>query len=301
MTLRHRLEYRAFLLGRAVWRLLPELWAQRVGAGVGWVAGAVLRVRRADVDEHLRTAFPDRDRAWRKRVALASYRHLGREAATLVRMVSWRSEEILRRVRFERFEMVDAEVDKGGGVVVLTAHLGNWEVAGAALAARGYPIDVVTKGMSNGRFEAELDRTRAALGMTVVPMADAPREVLRSLGRGRVVALLGDQNAHRGGVFMPFFGRPAATPRGPALFALRKDVPVFVGFAIRTGGTPATYTLQAHRLDFDRTGDVDTDVERLLAGYHRILEDAVRSAPDQYFWQHRRWKTRPPEEPGPGR
>lgn len=299
MSLRHRAEHLAFVLVRAKWRLLPESWAARTGSFVGWLAGVVLRVRRSDVDVHLDIAFPQRDPTWKRRVAVQSYRHLGREAATLFRMVRWRPDDIVERVTFEDFGEVDEAVRSGRGVVVLTAHLGNWEMAGAALAARGYPIDVVGKGMSNPLFEAELDRTRAGLGLSVIPMGEAPREVLRSLEQGRVAALLGDQNAHRGGVFLPFFGRMAATHRGPALFALRKDVPVFVGFAVRTGSAPATYTLRAHRLDVERTGDLDADTERLLREYHRILEGAIRDWPEQYFWQHRRWKTRPPEENGP--
>ena len=301
MTLRHRAEYFAFALTRAKWRLLPESWAGVAGSVTGALAGSLLRIRRREVEAHLGVAFPDHDASWRRRVARQSYRHLGREAAVIFRMAGWRPSDVTSRVRFEDFEMVDEAVRAGGGVIVLTAHLGNWEVAGAALAARGFPIDVVAKGMSNGRFEEELDRMRSSLAMSVIPMGEAPRAVLRSLERGRVVALLGDQDAHRGGVYVPFFGRVASTPRGPALFALRKDVPVFVGFAIRDPGGKPTYTLRAHRLTIERSGDVDTDVQRLLTEYHRILEAAIQGAPEQYFWQHRRWKTRPPEEQAPVR
>lgn len=270
----------------------------RLGALAGWLAGTVLRIRRHEVDEHLALAFPDESPAWRRRTARRSYAHLGREAAILARMPSWTPERLESRIRFVDLEQVRAAADQEQGVVVLTAHLGNWEVAGAGLAALGFPLDVVGKGMANRRFERDLFALRERLGMRVIEMSEAPKGVLRSLGRGRVTALLGDQNAHKHGIFLPFFGREAATPRGPALFALRTGAPVFVGFALRDSGWSQTYTIVVHRLEHEVTGDTEEDMRSLLSAYHRLLEEAIRAAPEQYFWQHKRWKTRPVGEEG---
>jgi len=178
--------------------------------------------------------------------------------------------------------------------VVVTGHLGNWEVAGAALSARGIPLDVVAKGMANRRFGEDLEATRRRLGMRVVDMAVAPREVLRSLRAGRVVALVADQNAREQGIFVPFFGVPAATFRGPALFALRAGAPIFMGTCVREPGRPHRYRARAERIDVTASGDLDADVLRLTEAHTAALERAVRQTPEQYFWQHKRWKTRPP-------
>jgi KDO2-lipid IV(A) lauroyltransferase len=296
MTLRHDLEYGAFRLVRTMWGLLPELIAVGLGAWVGWLAGSVFRVRRSQVDEHLRIAFPEESPSWRRRVARGSYMHFGREAAVLLRMGRWTSERVMDRVRMLDFDMVHNAVAEETGAVLLTGHLGNWEVGGAGMAALGLPLDVVGKGMANRRFEQDLFEIRENLGLRMIQMSDAPKGVLRSLARGRVAALLGDQNAHRNGVFLPFFGKLASTSRGPALLALRADAPIFVGFTIRDPGWRQRYTLVAERLEFARTGDLEADVDGLLLAFHARLERAIRSAPDQYFWQHRRWKTRPPEE-----
>ncbi len=293
---RHFIEYAAYRLTRWKWSLLPETWAARVGAMTGWIAGTVVRIRRREAEENVARAFPQKPSSWHRQVALASYVHLGREAALLLRMDRWSSAEVRSRVRFEELEEVERAVEAGSGVVVLTAHLGNWEIAGAGLAARGLPLDVVGKGMANLRFQEDLFATRERLGMRVIEIRDAPRGVLRALGRGRVAALLWDQNAHRNGIFVPFFGTPAATPRGPALFALRTGAPVFVGFAIREAGWRAEYVLRAERLEIERSGDLEVDVAQLASAYHAVLERAIRAHPEQYFWQHRRWKTRPPEE-----
>jgi len=296
-TLRHRLEHAGFRAARAAWSLLPERAALASGSALGTLAGGVLRVRRADVERHLEWAFPERAPVWRAEVTRACYRHFGREAVATVRAAGWSSAELIARSPTVGFEPFREAAAVGRGVVLLTGHLGNWELGGAAIAARDVPLDVVGKGMSNRRFEKDLFALRERLGMRVVEMGEASRVALRSLAAGRVVALLGDQSAHGGGILMPFFGRPAVTARGPALFAVRSGAPVFVGFALREQGVRARYRLAFERLDPPLSGDVEGDVHALLSAYGRALEKAVEAAPEQYFWQHRRWKGAPGEEP----
>ena len=294
MPTRHALEYAGFRLARAVLAVLPEGLAVRLGALAGLFAGSVLRIRRRDVDRHLALAFPEATRSWRRRVARASYAHLGRESVMLFRIADWPAERLLERVTFEGIDELGASAQPGSGALLLTGHIGNWELAGAALGARGVGLDAIAKGMSNRRFQEELFRTRERLGLRLIESARAPKEVLRSLRDGRVVAILGDQNAVEGGVFVPFFGKDAATARGPALFALRTGAPVFAGVALRRPGWRQRYHIEVRRLDITPTGEVEADVRALLAAYAEVLESAVRSAPEQYFWQHKRWKTRPP-------
>jgi KDO2-lipid IV(A) lauroyltransferase len=294
---RHALEYVLFRILTGGLRVLPEGMALRAGGLLGWVAGTVLRIRRADVDRHLAMAFPDQDLRWRGRVARGSYAHLGREAVATFRLADLDAEAVVARTRIEGLEALESALAEGKGVVVVTGHLGNWEIAGAALSARGIALDVVAKGMANRRFGEELEATRSRLGMRVVDMAVAPREVLRSLRAGRVVALVADQNAREQGIFVPFFGVPAATFRGPALFALRAGSPIFVGTCLREPGWPQRYRGRATRIDFTPSGDLDADVVRLTEAHTAALEQSVRQAPEQYFWQHKRWKTRPRQEP----
>lgn len=295
--LRHALEHGAFRSARWAWTRLPERMAVRAADLAGLLAGSVLRVRRRDVDAHLLQAFPDRPRAWRARVARASYAHLAREGAMIFRSAAWPAERLLERVELHGLDDLRRAADGGTGAIVLTGHIGNWEIAGAALAASGIPLDVVGKGMANRAFEADLMEARARLGMRVIDIADAPRGVLRALRDGRVVAMLADQNAHRSDLFLPFFGREAATARGPALFAIRTGAPVFVGSAIREPGRAQRYRIEMRPMAFRRTGNDEADTRALLSEYARVLEEAIRSAPGQYFWHHRRWRTRPPEEP----
>jgi KDO2-lipid IV(A) lauroyltransferase len=294
----HRVEHAGFRAARAAFTRLPEDLALRSGAALGTLAGSVLRVRRADVNRHLLWAFPDRSQAWRARVAAACYRHFGREAAATLQATRWSAEELRERTLVAGFEDFRSAAEAGAGVVLLTGHLGNWELGGAGVAARGVPLDVVGKGMSNRRFEKDLFALRERLGMRVIEMGEASRLALRALAAGRVVAVLGDQSAHGGGLVVPFFGRPAVTARGPALFAVRSGAPVFVAFALRDDSARARYRVAFRRLTGAPSGAPDEDVRALVLAYTQALEAAVETAPEQYFWQHRRWKGAPAEEPG---
>jgi KDO2-lipid IV(A) lauroyltransferase len=208
----------------------------------------------------------------------------------MLRAARWSPDLVRERTRVTGFEPFAQAAASGRGVVLLTGHLGNWEMGGAAIAARGVALDVVGKGMSNRRFQEELFAARSRLGMRVIEMGEASREALRSLAAGRVVALLGDQQAHRGGVLVPFFGRPASTARGPALFALRSGAPAFVAFCLRRSGDAPAYDVTFAPLPVRDTGQLDSDVHAFLVAYGAALEDAINTAPDQYFWHHRRWK-----------
>jgi KDO2-lipid IV(A) lauroyltransferase len=287
---KHAVEHALFRAARRGATLLPEPVVVSAGELVGRAVGDLLRFRRVDVDRHLAWAFPGASPAWRRRTARACYAHFGREAAVTLRAERWSPQLIRERTRMVGFEPFAQAATSGRGTVLLTGHLGNWEMGGAAIAARGVALDVVGKGMSNRRFQADLFAARSRLGMRVIEMGDAGREALRSLAAGRAVALLGDQQAHRGGVPIMFFGRPASTARGPALFALRSGAPAFVAFCLRSHGEGPAYVVTFAPLEVRDTGDTDSDVQSFLVADGTALEEAIKTAPDQYFWHHRRWK-----------
>ena len=178
-------------------------------------------------------------------------------------------------------------------MILVTGHLGNWEVGGGAFTSRGISLDAIAKGMANKAIGDAIAGVRERLGIGLIHMGEVAREVPRSLLRGRVVAILADQHAHKGGILVSFFGREASTTRAPALFAIRTGAPIFLGIALRDPGWRQRYTVSLERIDFQSTGEVDADIRGLTAAHSAALERAVRLAPEQYFWQHRRWKSAP--------
>jgi len=300
-TFLHRVEYMAYKVLVLLLSWAPEGMALRLGEGMGWVAGVVFRVRWATVMDHLRMAFPEKDERWRRRLARASFRHLGRESVATFRLGRMDRDAVKDRVDLVNFDELRRAWEEGNGVVVVSGHFGNWEIGGASMAVFGLPVDVVAQRQRNPLFDAEITANRNRLGMTVIERREAPRKVLRSLRSGRVVGFVADQNIRRGGVFVDFFGRPASTARGTALLALRAGSPVILGMARRTEGRPQRYRITFERVRFTPSGDLDADVVRLTEAHTRHLEEKVREAPEQYFWQHRRWKTRPPGDERPGK
>ena len=308
----HRIEYAAVRAVSGIVRLLPERVALGTCAAIGWMAGSALRVRRSTVDANLALAFPDRPSSWRAALARRCYAHLGRETGALLRTTlsdpEWTRRYVLNRTRFadeqseSTFRWMQERSTRGDGTVVVTGHLGNWEIGASALSVRGLPLTAVAVGQANPLVDRRLRSTRDQLGVQALGKSEAPTRVGRALADGRVVAIVGDQNARRAGVFVDFFGRSASTARGTALFALRADVPVVLGVALREPGWPQRYRVHLERVPWTPSGERDEDVTTLTAAHTRVLERHVRGAPEQYLWQHKRWRpggerVRTPEEP----
>lgn len=293
---RRRLEYGlARALERAV-STLPEGMADAFGRRLG---GTIYRlgVRRGVVMDNLRLAFPElseRERTW---LAHASYQHLGREAAAMLRLSRLDPAAVVERTVTRGWEEMEEALSEGRGVMLVTGHYGNWEIAAAAVAARGIPISAIVRRQGNRMVDARLDETRRRLGIETILQKEAPLKVPRALRKNGVVGIVADQDARRSGVFVPFFGTPASTHRGPALFAVRFGAPVFACVARRLPGPGVRYEVSGTRVPVTRTGDLEADIQTLTAELARRLEGSIREAPEQYFWFHRRWKTRPKPEP----
>lgn len=296
-TWRHRAEYAAMRAAIGVLRFVGYATAGRIGAWIGTLGYAPLRIRRDVVERQVAAAFPDSSPADIRRIARASYAHLGRtsvETALLPSLTAARVLELFEHV--DGWDLVEERVARRRGLIVVTGHLGNWELGGAYLAARGLPVDAVARAMANPLFDRYLTATRERIGMTVVHDADAVRRIPRSLRSGRVVAFLVDQGViGLASTWVPFFRRLAKTPRGPAVFALRLGVPIVFGAAIRRPS--GRYVLAFEPIDVRPAGDLDRDVESIVTAYTAVLESWVRRTPEQYFWHHRRWKHQRPGTP----
>jgi KDO2-lipid IV(A) lauroyltransferase len=271
--------------------------ACKVGERLGALGYRPLRIRKRIVERQIAAAFPDLSRKAVVQLARESYEHLGRtfiETALLDSIGKDGLQALVESV--EGWEEIEDVMAKGRGAVLVTGHIGNWELAGSYVAARGIPLDAIVRGMANPLFDAYINRTREAIGMTVVHDSDAVRRTPRSLRAGRAVAFVADQGVMGlASTFVPFFGRPAKTPRGAAVFALRFDVPVVFVVALRNPN--GRYRIVVERIEAPKTGDRDHDVDAIVARFTQHLEKWVRAVPAQYFWQHRRWKRQPPDTP----
>ena len=297
VVLRHRVQFAA--LRAAIGGLGALSWerATAVGEWLGRIGYTRLGIRRGVVERQIAAALPELSPERVREIARASYESLGRttiEAALLPKL--GRQGVLDLFVRADGWDVLEAARAEGRGVIVVTGHLGNWEIGGSYVAARGVPIDGIARQMENPLFDDFLTGTRERLGMHVVWDGDAVRRTPRALKENRVVAMVSDQGAlGLASTWVPFFGRPAKTPRGPAVFALRLGVPMLFAVAMRQ--PDGRFVISFERIPVEPTGDRERDVDTIVAVYTGMLEQWVRRHPEQYFWQHRRWKHQPADTP----
>lgn len=256
-----------------------------------------LGIRRRVALENLARAFPEKSEAERAVLAKANYRHVGECAADFLRSPWMTDEELRAMVDPGDFELVLRHCRQGKGVVGCTAHFGNFELYGVYGARNGVPLTILTrplKGSANARWVG----TRALAGIQEVHRG--MDNLVDAVKAGRTLAILIDQNMlPRRAVFAPFFGVPAATTPAPAVVAERAGVPVVLTVLVKV--SEGRYRVHAEGpFTFERgSGDRDAEVQAFTAMLNERFEKLVREHPEQWFWLHRRWKTRPPDAPPP--
>lgn len=293
----HYAEYFGLRGAVALMKRLSLRRAGDVGEWIGRLGYSPFAVRRAVVERQIGAAFPGLAEPEVKRIARESYEHLGRTTIETALLPACSREEVLELVDYiEGWDVLERARAAGRGLMIVSGHLGNWELGGAYVAARGVALEAVARRMQNPLFDRYLTQTRARIGMSVIHDADAVRRVPRAMKEGHAVAFLIDQGAvGLASTWVPFFGRHAKTPRGPAVFALRLRTPLLFATAVRNSS--GRFSLHFEELPVRRTDDLEADVDAIVAAYTSALERAVRRHPEQYFWHHRRWKHQRPGTP----
>jgi KDO2-lipid IV(A) lauroyltransferase len=263
---------------------------------VGSLLYVIVPSRRRLTLANLRRAYPTADRCTHARIARASYSNLVTVFTELLATPYLPIRSIHRAFRFVNPEVLRRVLDEGKGVVLLSAHLANWEWSALAAAVEfGRPLLVVVKTQRNRKFNAWLDSVRRMTGNVTVPMFKAARPMLEWLQNGGIVALLGDQAAEpTSDVFVPLFGEPAATYKAPVVLARRTGSPIVFGYCRRAddGRYDVVFEVLGGGVHDDQV-----PIATIVAAYNQRLEAAIRQAPEQWVWQHNRWKYQPPEQP----
>jgi KDO2-lipid IV(A) lauroyltransferase len=279
----------------AVVRVLPRALAIAAAGTFGRLARAA-GLRRSVTAGNLRDAFPELGDAERARIERGVYRHFGRMAADSLRLSAAGPSALAPYVNDgDLVKILEPALAAGRGAIVLTGHIGNWELAGAHLAARGFPIVAVVKEPSNRYVARHTARVRDGLGITTVPMPEARTGIPEALRQNRVVALVADQGALRSNTWSPFFGRPTKTPVGPGLFHHQTGAPVYFGAMVAEPGN--RYRLVGELLVDRLEGELNDVIQRIADLYRVKLEELVRRFPEQYLWTHRLWKQQLPQAP----
>jgi KDO2-lipid IV(A) lauroyltransferase len=271
----------------------PRTLADWLGAGCANVLDlAIPRLRRI-ADENLAFAYPDRDAAWRSRTIDGVFASIGRLLVAFARLPRITKANVSDWIRYEGFEHYERAKERGGGVLFATAHLGNWELSAYAHALLTEPMNVVVRPLDNPSIDAIVENRRALSGNILLSKRDFARSIFQALRKNEPVGILVDQNSSAdNGAFVPFFGKLACANLTFAKLAARSGADVIPGFAV-WNQHERRYILRFYPAVLI-TGDTVEDTRRI----QNAIETAIREAPDQWLWIHRRWKTRPDGENG---
>lgn len=292
--LRFAIETAAFDLVLGLSRVLPRRALLAAGAALGRLLGRIdrrhARIARANLDLALGGETSEGDR---RRILASAWAHFGRIAADAVALPRLVAPGPSDRVRVDGIEHLRGAFAAGRGVLVFSGHFGHWELAAAMQGRLGFPMALVARPLDNPRLEERLARLRGASGNSTLDKRRALREMILALRRGLGVAILIDQDARDGGVFVPFFGVPASTTPSLALLALRTGAPILPVFCVPEPGGRYRIVYEPV-VPVASTGDRDADVLRVTAECSAILERWVRRFPEYWLWMHRRFKSSPP-------
>ncbi|HEX4179719.1 MAG TPA: lysophospholipid acyltransferase family protein [Caulobacteraceae bacterium] len=281
-----RLEVLGFDLVRGLMRLLPVETASSFGAGLFATLGPRTPLQRL-VERNLELAFPEKDAAERDRIALESWRRLGRMAAEFTMLD--RLTPASGRVEVVGRERLEAIARDNIPAVLISGHFSNFEIMAAVIVDSGVRCQVTYRAANNPYFDARIVRARQSYGVKLFAPkgVDGSRELLRAMNRGESVSFLNDQK-FGDGIAAPFFGHIAYTAAGPTRMALQRDGRLVPMSVQRTKG--ARFRVVIHEpIVLTRSGDRKADLAAGVAQVNAFVEERVRERPEEWWWVHKRW------------
>jgi KDO2-lipid IV(A) lauroyltransferase len=278
--------------------LLPRPAAVFLGRVLARTAGLLHRRLMRVGERNLALAMPEMSPEARRLTLTRVFDSLGRSLGEFSQFPKITRSSIDRIVAYDGFENYQLAAERGRGVLLLTGHFGAWELCAFAHGVYGHPLNFLVRPLDNPLLDRLINSYRELSGNRVIDKNNAVRPVFETLKRGEDVGLLIDVNTLADqGIFCDYFGIPACSTTGLAIFALRSDSPVVPGVLIWDE------RLKMHRLRFEpeiqvvRTGDFKEEVRVNTARFTQVIEEWARQYPDQWMWIHRRWRTRPEGEP----
>jgi len=273
---------------------IPREWTRPPARAAGLLWYWTDRRHRTVAQKNLSIAFGGTlDEQARRRLCRECFQHLVQVFLKLPYVYCLNASDAGRFITFQGMEHLYRAMEKKRGVLVLASHFGNWELMSIGFSLLQFPIHVIARPIENPLADAFITRLRSIGGTEVISKKGSFREILRALHRGRVVAILLDQNAaaHEG-VFVPFFGKTACTHKAMAILALRTGAPVVPVYNFREPGGHYRMVFLPE-IPLKATGDMERDIRENTSLYNSTMEGYIRLYPEQWFWVHRRWKTQP--------
>lgn len=274
--------------------MLPEGLLRRLGDLIGSLLWPLVPGKRREMAVNNAMLALGLDRRAATEVVRRSAMRFGRMFFEVLTLPKLNKDNIGSHVIIDGRQNMEEAYSHGLGVIIASAHSGNWELIGPTLALNGFPVVGVAQKQTNDAMDRLINELRTSSGMKIT-YKDGVREMVSLLGQGMAIGLIMDQDAKEQGVFAEFLGRLAATPAGPVSLARLKGAPIVP--ILITANPDGTHTLIIHPpVWLTRTADRDHDYLVTTQKLNTIIGDHIRAHPSEWFWLHNRWKTRPPHE-----
>jgi len=256
---------------------------------LGYYVAPAAKIARKNLAE----CFPDKSEKEIVKIAKKVFINQGKNFFELANFPKMNADFLRKISSVENKDVIRKALEKGKGILFVSAHAGNWEITAAAVADFGVPVNVVAKKIYIEELNNMLVGYRTSKNVKVI-LRDSPdtaRKLLKALKHGEIIAMLIDQDTRVPGVFVDFFGKPAWTPSGLAVMALRTGATVLTGIDKRSGRYTHK-TVVKGPIEIEPSGDFDKDVVALTQKASQVLEEHIKKYPDQWVWFHERWKTK---------
>jgi KDO2-lipid IV(A) lauroyltransferase len=286
--------YLLLRLGVATLGRLKRPARMRLARAIGRCAARWLPYRRKLILEQIGSSFPEWSESRRRRTLTESYTHIAAFVLEALALPRWSLENIRDAIvlPMENEERIEGLIRSGQGFILLSAHMGNVEIGAAHLTSIGVNVGGVAKPLFNPWLDRWAVAQRARVGIATFSSEENFSRICRHIKKGGALAIVGDQDARRRGIFVPFFGRDASTYTGAARFAVRLGIPILPIWSQRTPEGRIAIRI-GEPIHADPQADRSEEIERITRLHVALLEKEIRRDPAQYWWIHRRWKTRP--------
>jgi KDO2-lipid IV(A) lauroyltransferase len=286
--MKDKLSILLYNLFKLITKSLPRNNADIVGIIISKLAYYITPERRKRARANIQRALGV-SKAEAERFTREVYKNLGLNFAEFLLEEELNEEDINQMVEFIDIDYLDQALKKGNGVILYTAHFGNWELFGAVLALKGYKINSIAREQNNLLFDKKINKIRKDLGIGIIPRGLAVRQAFKALKNNEIVAILGDQDARSNGWKLNFFERPASTFPGAVQFAERTGAEIVPAFFSRKGWLKHQFKCYPPRKI--EAGSTDQELKEKLQSLVDLTEAEIKKSPADWMWLHKRWKT----------
>jgi KDO2-lipid IV(A) lauroyltransferase len=291
-------EYYAARVALTSLGLFPLAWSIKIGEMISVIPYKLAKRLRFVGFRNLELALPELSETEHEEILRGSFKSLGRQLGIFSHFGRFSAEQVCKIIDVEGIEHCRQDAPQKRGKFIFTAHFGGWELSHLAMTARNFPMNVVARRIDNPLLENLVDDLRTALGSRTIDKKASARTMFRLLEKGEFIGILVDLNTQEHeGIFVDFFGLPSSTTTGLAKLAVRTDATVLPAFAVWQKEKKRYLLKICEPIEISASDAVEENIKVLTQAMTAKIEEFVRAYPDQWMWIHKRWNTRPPDEP----